>query len=367
MYNNQQKNSYMNSNSLNNSPLSNIYQDIYNKKNSSVDNRINSNSNPPKFTNKTSKLRIAAVQASPVFMNKEETVQKMLKLMEEAHSNGADVCIFGETFLPGYCWWTVLESSPNMLYKKQDEAYAIYLENAITMNDPEVKLLVNKSKELGIFTIFGCAELTASRGSVYCSMVFIDPEKGIVNVHRKAIPTFMERLAWTCGDGHGLNVMDYKGAMIGGLCCWENWMPLPRFTLYSQGVEVHISIWPGLSFLLRDIPRFIAEEGKVYSIAVGGVLDINDIPDDYPLKEEMRIHADGKKLLDGGTCAYSPLGEEILAPIMNVEKIGYVDIDTDRVREARRVFDAAGHYNAPWIYELSVNKRRFEPITIKNC
>jgi nitrilase len=201
----------------------------------------------------------------------------------------------------------------------------------------------------------GVVERAASGGSVYCSLVAIDPGDGIVGVHRKLKPTYTERLVWADGDGAGLVAHRHQDATLTGLNCWENWMPLARTAMYGTGSEVHVAAWPGSVGLTKDITRFIAKEGRLFVISVGALYCSDDLPADFPLKEQL---PDGVQYHNGGTCVAGPDGRWIVEPVRNEETIVYADLDIDEVRRQRQNFDPTGHYGRPDVLHLDVNRTR---------
>jgi nitrilase len=306
---------------------------------------------------------IAAVQAAPVFLNRKATADKTMGLMEESASQGAELCVFPETFLPGYPLWVYVANAARFGEALHKSAYAAYLEAAVRSDGPEMKAIVEKARKLKLFTYLGIAERSASEGTVYCSLVAIHPQRGIVSIHRKLMPTYSERLIWGTGDGHGLQVHEWLGWRVGGLSCWENWMPLARFALYAQGEHLHIATWPGSSWLTHDITRFIAMEGRLFVVSAGGLLREKDIPDSFPLKEALL--AEDPELLNGGTYVVGPGGEDVAGPIEEEERIVIADLKLERVWEERQNFDAAGHYNRPDVFELRVSRNRLEPVRLQ--
>ena len=211
-----------------------------------------------------------------------------------------------------------------------------------------------------MFVYVGFIEKSTSGTSVYASLAAIHPNAGVVSIHRKLRPTYEERLVWAAGDGAGLGVHDWKGFRVGGLNCWENWMPLARYSLYAQGETLHIASWPPSPGITKDITRFIAREGRVYCLSAGSVLATADIPSDFPLRDE--VAARGDSVLVGESMLVAPNGEVVFGPATEEETIVYGDIDVDVVLEERQNFDPAGHYGRPDVFRLMVNRARQEPI-----
>ena len=308
-------------------------------------------------------MKIAAIQAAPVFLDPSATTQKVLSLMREAARQGAELCVFPETFLSGYPVWLDLTGGARWNDDQQKAAYAAYIEGAVRADGEELAAIGAESAKLGLFTYLGMVERSPSGGSVYCTLAAIDPERGVLSLHRKLVPTHAERMVWSPGDGHGLAVHDWKGFRVGGLNCWENWMPLARFALYAQGEHLHVATWPGAPYLTRDISRFIALEGRVYVISAGGVLRGEHIPDGFVLKKEMLAGRD--RLLSGGTIVVAPDGKVIAGPVKDEETILYAEVDLETVLKERQSFDPAGHYHRPDVFTLQVNRARLEPFEQK--
>jgi len=305
-------------------------------------------------------MKIAAIQAAPVFLDRQATTEKALNLMREAAANGAELCLFPEVFVSGYPVWLRPTFISHFSREQQKVAYAAYLESAITADGPEMAAICAEANKLSLFTYLGFLERARSEGTVYCALGAIHPEKGILSVHRKLKPTYHERMIWSEGDGHGLQVHEWRDFKVGGLNCYENWQPLIRHTLYAQGEQLHVCNWPGRADLTRDITRFIAMEGRVYVLAACGVLGAKDIPESFPLRKELLVMADRFNM--GGSMIVEPGGNVLEGPIEDEETIVYADIDVKRVREEHISLDPAGHYCRPDVFSLKLNRERQEAI-----
>ena len=205
-------------------------------------------------------MRIAAVQTSPVYLDRAATIDVVVDRIAEAGAGGADLVAFPEVFVPGYPVWLDLTNAAAWEDPDQQETFARYVDQSVEVHGAEFAQVVDAVQEIGAFTYVGVVERAASGGSVYCSLVAIDPNAGIVSVHRKLKPTYGERLVWADGDGAGLVAHDHRGVRLTGLNCWENWMPLARSAMYATGSQVHVAAWPGSAGLTEDITRFIAKE-----------------------------------------------------------------------------------------------------------
>ena len=202
-------------------------------------------------------------------------------------------------------------------------------------------------------------ERAANRGghSLYCSLVYINEEGVIASVHRKLVPTYEERLVWSNGDGHGLRVHPLGAFTVGGLNCWENWMPLSRAALYAQGENLHIAVWPGKERNTTDITRHIARESRSFVISASGLLRKEDIPLSTPYYDEI-VNSCPQVPANGGSCLAGPDGKWVIEPVTDREDLLTATIDHKEVRRERQNFDPSGHYSRPDVVQLRVNRKR---------
>jgi nitrilase len=233
------------------------------------------------------------------------------------------------------------------------------LNQAIQIEAGHLDSICNAASDHQIAIVVGCVERAPDRGghSLYCSLVYIDSVGIIQSVHRKLVPTYEERLTWAAGDGHGLRVHQLGAFSVGGLNCWENWMPLARATLTALGEDLHIAIWPGSSRNTSDITRFVAKEARSYVLSASGLMRKADISPDTPHSDLILANAPDI-LADGGSCIVAPDGEWIVEPVVEKEELIVATIDQSRVRAERQNFDLAGHYARPDVTRLIVNRER---------
>ena len=304
-------------------------------------------------------LKVALAQIAPVWLNKKATLEKIEVTIKEAAKEKAELVVFGEALLPGYPFWLALTEGASWDKKVNKELHAHYVRNSIQIEAGELETVQTLAKENNIAIYLGMMERAQNRGghSIYASLVYIDQQGAIKSVHRKLQPTYDERLTWAPGDGNGLQVHALKQFMVGGLNCWENWMPLPRTALYGQGENLHVAVWPGSEHNTKDITRFIARESRSYVISVSSLMSKTDFPEDTPHLNAILEKAP-KILANGGSCIAGPDGEWIVEPVLNEEGLIYHELDFNRVYEERQNFDAVGHYSRPDVTKLTVNRER---------
>jgi len=317
--------------------------------------------------NKSNFLKVALAQISPVWLDKKQTIQKIKNTIEEASKEKAELIVFGEALLPGYPFWIGLTNGAAWNSSVQKEIHAHYVQNSITIEKGELASICNFAKEHRMAIYLGIIERAQNRGghSIYASLVYINQDGVIKSVHRKLQPTFDERLTWAPGDGHGLQVHPLKNFTIGGLNCWENWMPLPRAALYGQGEDLHVAVWPGSDHNTKDITRFIARESRSFVISVSSLMQKSNFPKETPHFDKIIKNAPDT-LVNGGSCIAGPDGEWILEPVINKEGIFYETLDFSRVLEERQNFDVAGHYSRPDITKLHVNRDRQSTVSFED-
>jgi nitrilase len=300
------------------------------------------------------RIRVAAAQAHPVWLDAAATTNKILSLLEQAAANGVQLLAFPETFLPGYPYWVMLGGVDRFNDQPAKAAYAAYVDAAVNLDGLELKQITAVVRDLGVFVYLGIAERAGT--SVYATLVAIDPERGVVSAHRKLMPTYGERTVWAVGDGHGLRVHDVGEMLVGGLNCWENWMPLARHALYAAGEELHVAAWPGSAAMTADIARLIALEGRVWVLLASGLLAADDVPSEFPYYQLIANKPAG--FYNGGSCIAAPDGTWAVAPTADEERLLIADVDRDAVRRARQTFDPAGHYSRHDVFDVRVNRRR---------
>jgi nitrilase len=312
-------------------------------------------------------LAVGLAQIAPVWLDRQQTLGKILDYTAKAAKEGCQLVAFGEALLPGYPFWLDLTDGARFNSAVQKEIHAHYMEQAVQIECGHLDPLCETAAAHQIAVVLGCIERAADRGghSLYCSLVYVNPEGRIASVHRKLMPTYEERLTWATGDGHGLRVHQLGNFTVGGLNCWENWMPLVRAALYAQGEDLHVAIWPGNLRNTFDITRFIAKESRSYVISVSGLMRKTDFPSDTPHLQRITDNCPDT-LANGGSCLAGPDGEWIIEPAVDREVLLTTTIDCRRVREERQNFDPSGHYARPDVTQLLVDRQRQSTVVLKD-
>lgn len=309
---------------------------------------------------------VAIAQIAPVWLDRAGTMDKIAGKIREAGQSGVRLVVFSEGVLPGYPFWIEHTDGARFESDLQKSLFAHYSDQAVDIAGGDMGSLCATAREAGVWVMLGCIERDPNRGqSVFASLVTIDDNGEIRNVHRKLMPTYEERLVWSPGDGAGLRTFELDGFRLGGLNCWENWMPLARSALYAQGEDLHVAVWPGSVRNTEQITPFIAREGRSFVLSASSLLRQEDIPDNAPHVDLLRERLPAV-CADGGSCIAGPDGEWIIPPRADDEVLLIAEIDHARVREERQNFDPFGHYSRPDVLELQIDRRRRNGASIRD-
>jgi len=306
-----------------------------------------------------SSISVGLAQIAPIWLNRSATLDKVVSWIKRAAADGCALVVFGEALVPGYPFWVEQTDGARFESDLQKSMYAHYVSQAVSIEDGDLDNICKVARDNDIAVYLGVMERAADRGghSVYCSMVYVDQAGVIGSVHRKLMPTHEERLVWAIGDGNGLRTHKLGPFTAGGLNCWENWLPLARASLYAQGEDLHVAIWPGNDRNTAEITRFIARESRSFVVSVSGLMRESDIGTDLPHAELLKDVAE-EVMANGGSCVAAPTGEWLLPPQVGDESLFVVELDHQQVLEERHSLDVAGHYSRPDVTRLVVNRKR---------
>lgn len=306
---------------------------------------------------------VAAVQAAYVLMDRDATTAKVEELIGRAAELGAELIVFPEVFVPGTPIW--IDSVP--IWDGDEQWFSLLADQAVVVPSPTTERIGAAAQATGTHVVIGVNERDPHGSTIYNTILYFGPDGRLLDKHRKLMPTGSERTVWGMGDGSTLNVVPTALGRIGGLICWENYMPLARFHLYAQGIDV----WVAPTLARGDgwvaTMRHIAREGRVWVIGVNPCLNRTQIPSEFPDRERVdRVldPADGDWIEPGNSVICNPNGEIVAGPLRHEEGILTTEVDLDRVATARRLFDPVGHYHRPDVFQLTVDTRTRPATTI---
>lgn len=312
-------------------------------------------------------MTVALAQIAPVWFDREATLAKVITYVKNAAAKNCKLVAFGEALVPGYPFWLDITGGAKFNCDKQKAIQAEYSKQAVQIERGDLDELCEVAKQHSISVYLGIIERPEDRTghSLYCSFVYVDQDGTIQSVHRKLMPTYEERLSWSPGDGHGLRTHKLGAFTVGGLNCWENWMPLARASLYAQGEDLHVACWPGNVKNTVDLSPVLAKEGRSYVLSVCGLMRPSDAKDCIPELDE--VYNDRSPLLaDGGSCIAAPDGSWVIEPQCGEEGLYVAELDHKKVREERQNFDPAGHYSRPDVTQLIVDRTRQSTVIFKD-
>ena len=296
-------------------------------------------------------FRVAAVQATPVFLDRPATVDLVAAEVAAAAAGGADLVVFPESFVPGYPDW--VWRRPPM---SDGEWYARFSANAVDLGGTDLDPVRAAAREAGVWVALGITERSPS-STLYNTVVYIDGEGRTAATHRKLVPTGAERLVWANGQDHLLTVVDVGGVRIGALICWENYMPLARAAMYQQGIDVLLApTWDNSDAWVPTL-RHIAKEGQIFVVGVTAHLRGSDVPRDLPDAGDL-YGGDDDWMSRGNTTVVAPGGEILAGPLVGERGTVSATLDMDRIAAGRRMFDPVGHYARPDVLSLRFERDR---------
>ena len=300
--------------------------------------------------------RIAVVQRPPVLLDRAASVERAVEAISEAADAGARLVIFPETYVPGYPEY-IWGLRPAADYDLSREIHGRLLAQSVDLTAGHLVPIQRAAADRGLYVMIGVQERDAaySRATLYNTVVTIGPDGSVLNRHRKLVPTNPERMIWAPGDASGLRVVDTPLGRLGGLICWENYMPLARFSLYAQGIQLYVaSTWDQGDVWISTM-RHIAKEGRCWVVGSGCAMQASDVPADFPERE--RLYPDPEAWLNlGDSVVVAPDGSIVAGPLRGEYGILYADCDPAIASAQHYTLDAAGHYNRPDIFQLRVTR-----------
>ena len=308
------------------------------------------------------RVKVAVVQAAPVLFDREKTIQKACDLVAEAAGQGANVVLLPEAFVPAYprglSFGTVVGNrtpAGRMLWQR-------YWDNTIEVPGAETELLGKAARAAGVYLAIGVVERDRDYGggTLYCTLLYFGPDGRLLGKHRKLKPTAAERLIWGEGDGSTLTVIDTEYGKIGGLICWENYMPLARMAIYAKGVGVYLAPTADQRDSWQATMRHIALEGRCFVLGCNQYVTKQMYPDNLEGIEE--LFELPEVICRGGSVIVSPLGEVLAGPLRDEEGILAADLDLAEVTRGKLDFDVVGHYARSDIFQLKINEKPLNPV-----
>jgi len=306
-------------------------------------------------------VKVAIIQARAEYYDLPKCVDKAISLITEAAQHGAQLVTLGETWFPGYPTW--LDYTPDVAqwgHTPTKKVYARLYENSMALDSPEMAQLQETAKQHELVLTLGINErVTVGRGnrSIYNSVVTVDATGEIANHHRKLRPTYTEQMIWAQGDGAGLQAVETAIGRVGGLVCWEHWMPHARQAMHLSNEQIHVAMWPAVIEAHQIASRHYAFEGRTYVLAAGSIFPVSDMPSDFKLDDYLQDKPD-MLLLDGGSAIIGPDGKYVVEPIYGEETILTAELDLTRIIEEQMTLDVTGHYARDDVFSFEVNRKR---------
>ena len=307
-------------------------------------------------------VKVGLVQQPPVFLNLSETVERFKQLLRECSSEGAEIVVFPETWLPGYPIW--LDDAPTAGFwdfPPANRLYGYLVANSPSLDSDEIREVCEVTREHGVYVVLGINERNGR--SLYNTTLYIKPD-GTFEFHRKLTPTYTERLVWGSGDGSTLNTVETPWGTLGGLICWEHWMPLARAAMHAKHETIHTAQYPTVHERHQIASRQYAFEGQCFVLASGSTLEKNDAIEGFDSLEtgdqevrEMLMSMRNEQLQRGGSAVIGPDIYYVSEPVFDSKETVYADLDLRKVREGNLLLDTDGHYSRPDVFELRVNTK----------
>jgi nitrilase len=309
-------------------------------------------------TSESNVVRVAVVQAAPVIMDREATTAKVVALTHEAAKQGAKIVLFPEAFIPAYPRGLTFGTRVGSRSDAGRKDWARYWRNAVSVPSETTEILAETARSAEVYLIVGVIERDTefSSGTLFCTTLYFGPDGQLLGKHRKLKPTASERLIWGEGDGSTLTVVDTPYGKMGGLICWENYMPLARTAMYAKGVQLYLAPTADARDVWQSTIRHIAVEGRCFVLSCNQYVTKDMYPTDLACYEELSSAPEVMSV--GGSAIVGPLGEYVVEPVLDREDILIGDLDLDLIPQSRFDFDPVGSYARPDIFQLIVNDEK---------
>ena len=308
-------------------------------------------------------VKVAVIQKPPVLLDRDKTIERVLAAIDEAAGQGASLLVFPEAYIPGYPAW-IWRLRPGGDMALSSEIHARLRSNSVDLARGDLQPVQDAAADHGVTIVLGINEIDSrfSGTTLFNTVVVIGPDGSLLNRHRKLMPTNPERMVWGVGDGSGLKVIDTPAGRLGALICWESYMPLARYALYAQDIDIYVApTWDSGDTWLATM-QHIAREGGCWVVGCATALEVSDIPTDIPHYDILFPNKD-EWVNPGDAVVYKPFGGIAAGPMHREKGLLSVEIDVSDARASRRKFDASGHYSRPDVFSLSVDRSHKRPVS----
>jgi len=307
-------------------------------------------------------VKAAVVQAAPVPFDTAATVERVVSRIGEAAARGAGLIVFPEAYVGGYPWGLAFGTAVGGRSTAGRRTWERYWNGAVDLDGPWVDALSEAARDADAYVVVGVIERdgTYSRGTLYCTLLYFGPDGALLGKHRKLKPTAAERLIWGEGDGSTLTTVDAPFGRVGGLICWENYMPLARMAMYARGVEIYLAPTADARPRWQSTLQHIALEGRCFVLGCNQYVTRDMYPDDLEIADELLDWPE--TLCRGGSAVYSPMGEPLAEPLFDAEGILYAELDPGELARSKFDFDVTGHYARPDVFDLRVDQSEHPPV-----
>jgi len=308
------------------------------------------------MTENSNKLKVAVVQAAPVLFNRDATIEKACDLIKKASREGVRLIVFPEAFVPAYPRGLAFGTVVGSRHPAGREVWQAYWENSMEIPGPATAILGEAARKANVYLAIGVIERDTMRGkgTLYCTLLYFGPDGRILGKHQKLKPTAAERLIWGEGDGSTLTVVETEIGKIGGLICWENYMPLARMAMYNKGVELYLAPTADARDTWQATLRHIACEGRCFVLGCNQYMTKAMYPADLKKLKELREQPE--VMCRGGSAIISPMGKVLAGPLFDQEGILSATLDLGEIARSKFDFDVVGHYARPDVFQLMVNE-----------